>query len=115
MPEPADQLDRWIAEASPRALAYAQSLVRQQAEAEDLVHSCLDRLLARASEYDLPRDGTKILFKAITHAAINCRTRRKPTVGIEGASAEGQPVADAGSPPPDQVAMGNELGQAVHD
>ena len=92
MPEPADELDRWIAAVTPRAFAYAQTLVGR-GDAEDLVHDCFSRLLAHR-EYDLVRDGTQLLFKAITHAAINRKSRQKPTVGIEGASsAEGPAIA----------------------
>ena len=37
-----------------RALAYAVTLVRNQTEAEDIVHDCYIRLLARSDHYDLP-------------------------------------------------------------
>ncbi len=66
-------------------LAYAVSLVRNRAEAEDLVHDCYRRLLARADQYNLPVDGTKLLFKSITNACINWSRRRPPMVSLDAA------------------------------
>jgi RNA polymerase sigma-70 factor (ECF subfamily) len=107
-PRPADELDAWIVAATPRALAYARSLVRERADAEDLVHDCFSRLLARADAYDLVRDGTRLLFRSITHAAINWHQRRKPTVGLDGAAG---PATDG----PEQLAIHNELAGAVRE
>src|SRR5690606_27728205 len=75
-----DELDAWIVATIQRALAYAISLLGNRADAEDVVHDCYGRLLARAEIYDLPRDGTKLLFKAITHACINHTQRRRRPV-----------------------------------
>jgi RNA polymerase sigma-70 factor (ECF subfamily) len=68
-----------------RALAYAVTLVRNQTEAEDIVHDCYLRLLARSDHYDLPGDGTKLLFRSITHACINWTQRRPPVVSLDAA------------------------------
>jgi RNA polymerase sigma factor (sigma-70 family) len=80
-----DELSPWIAETAQRAIAYATSLVRNPVEAEDIVHDCYSRLLARSDKYDLPRDGTRLLFKAITNACINWTRRRPPVVSLEAA------------------------------
>jgi len=71
-------LDAWVLETAPRAVAYARSLLRNPDEAEDIVQDCYCRLLAKATTYDLPRDGFKLLLRAISNACINLRTRRKP-------------------------------------
>ena len=75
---PSDELDAWVLETAPRAVAYARSLLRNPDEAEDIVQDCYCRLLAKATTYDLPRDGFKLLLRAISNACINLRTRRKP-------------------------------------
>ena len=49
-----DPLGAWVADTVQRALAYAVTLVRNRAEAEDIVHDCYIRLLARSDHYDLP-------------------------------------------------------------
>ena len=68
-------LEAWVLATLPRAVAFARSLLRDRAAAEDVVHDCYCRILARADVYDIPRDGTKILFKAVTNACID-RTGR---------------------------------------
>ena len=45
-----DELGAWIADTVQRALAYAVTLVRNRAEAEDIVHDCYSRLLARSDQ-----------------------------------------------------------------
>lgn len=100
-----------------RALAYAITLVRNQAEAEDIVHDCYSRLLARSDKYDLPTDGTKLLFKAITNACINWTQRRPPVVSLEtaeqGVGATGPALADKSDFEPDSCAIQGELEDAV--
>ena len=54
------------------------SLIRDHAAAEDVAHDCYCRLLRRADIYDLPRDGTKLLYRAITNACINRFQRDGP-------------------------------------
>lgn len=104
-----DPLDAWIAAVAPRALAYARSLVREPADAEDLVHDCFGRLLAHSRDYDLVRDGDKLLFKSITHACIDWTRRQRPQSGLETAERE-----DRSSERPDRQALRNEMQQAVH-
>src|SRR3954469_13181264 len=58
--------EAWVLATLPRAVAYAASLLRDRALAEDVVHDCYVRLLRKSETYDLPRDGTRILFRAIT-------------------------------------------------
>ncbi len=64
-------------------LAFATSLLRDRALAEDVTHDCYVRLLARAETYDLPRDGTKLLYKAITNACIDKNYRDRRMVSLE--------------------------------
>jgi len=70
-------LDAWVLETAPRAVAYARSLLRNPHEAEDVVQDCYCRLLAKADVYDLPRDGFKLLLRAISNACINLKSRRR--------------------------------------
>jgi RNA polymerase sigma factor (sigma-70 family) len=118
-PRSGDELDAWIASTVPRALAYALTLVRSRPEAEDIVHDCYGRLLARAASYDLPRDGSKLLFKAITNACINWTQRRPPTVSLEEMQQRGDTqqrwLADDSVAGPVEQAMQRELDDAVRD
>ncbi len=82
-------LEAWICDTTPRAIAYARSLVSDHHLAEDLVHDCYCRLLAKRAEYDLPNDGTKLLFKAITNAAINATTRGRHLRSLDVHDADG--------------------------
>ncbi|MGV3484129.1 MAG: RNA polymerase sigma factor [Planctomycetaceae bacterium] len=78
-PYPSDeQLDAWVLQTSQRALGYAMTLTHSHEDAEDIVHDCYSRLLAKIDQYDLVRDGTKLLFRSITNACINLSQRRRP-------------------------------------
>jgi RNA polymerase sigma-70 factor (ECF subfamily) len=79
----AEGVNDWIVQSAPRALAYARTLVRNDAVAEDLVQDCFQRLLAKADRYDLRTDGTRLLFRAVTNACINWTQRRSPVVSLE--------------------------------
>ena len=68
--------DAWVLSTLPRALAFAIGLVRDRAAAEDVVHDCYCRLLRKADAYDLPRDGAKLLFRAITNACVDLSRKR---------------------------------------
>lgn len=118
-PRSDDELDAWVASTAPRALAFALTLVRSRPEAEDIVHDCYGRLLARTAHYDLPRDGSKLLFKAITNACINWTQRRSPTVSLEEAGQHGGAdvcwPADRSSAGPAELAMQRELDEAIRD
>ena len=70
--------DAWVLSTLPRAVAYAAGLLRDRASAEDVVHDCYCRLLRKADVYDLPRDGTRLLFRAITNACIDVSRGRGP-------------------------------------
>lgn len=117
-----DELNGWIVSTVQRALAFAMSLLRNRVEAEDVVHDCYGRLLARADKYDLPRDGSKLLFKAISNACINVTTRRDPTVSLDAPtnSTDGDApslaalaLADKVGSQPEQQAMHRELEAAL--
>ena len=116
-PDRADEVDRWIEETVHRALAYAITLVRNRADAEDIVQDCYGRLLARSEQYDLPRDGSKLLFKAIANACINHVQRRPPTVQLEIAAGAAGPdrlsLADRSEAVPDRRAMRREFEEAI--
>ena len=49
-------LDAWVLSTAPDAVAYAVSLLRDRAAAEDVVQDCYCRLLQKADVYDLPRE-----------------------------------------------------------
>lgn len=118
----ADELNDWIVSTVQQALAFALSLLKNRVEAEDIVHDCYGRLLARADKYDLPRDGSKLLFKAISNACINATQRRAPTVSLEevtnspGANLTAPAdmgLADKVGSQPEQQAMHRELEAAL--
>jgi RNA polymerase sigma-70 factor, ECF subfamily len=116
-PPSAEQLDAWVSKTSRRALGYAVTLVRNQQDAEDIVHDCYRRLLAHSDRYDLVRDGTKLLFRAVTNACIN-HTQRRPAEGrwesLElSADADQRAMRDLEAAEPSQEAMRRELEEAV--
>jgi len=111
-------LDAWVFATLPRAVAYARSLLTEREAADDVVQDCYCRLLAKADTYDLPRDGTKILFRAITNACID-RNRARRTVSFDRAGmtdSESQALmpADPRAPDPVHVALDHEL-EAILD
>ena len=44
----ADAIDAWVRETLPKAVAFARSLLRDLAAAEDVAHDCYCRLLRRS-------------------------------------------------------------------
>jgi RNA polymerase sigma-70 factor (ECF subfamily) len=76
----------WLDAALPRAVAFAQTLVRDLSTAEDLVHDCVFRLWQRRDQYDLANDGLRLLLKSITNAAIDRARRRHLLVTDDGAT-----------------------------
>lgn len=114
-PRSDDELDAWIVATIQRALAYALSLLGNRTEAEDVVHDCYSRLLARAANYDLPREGTPLLFKAITHACINQTQRRRRHVTWQSAEqgSDAGVLAEPAALQPPQQAMQHELAAAI--
>lgn len=111
-------LDAWVRASAPRALAYAASLLRDSLQAEDVVQDCYCRLLQKAADYDLLRDGVKLLFKAISNACINLCTRRPPVVSIHTRSSAADngrawEFADERTQPPEAQLMYRELASAI--
>jgi RNA polymerase sigma-70 factor (ECF subfamily) len=112
-------LDAWVLATAADAVAYATSLLHDRAIAEDVVQDCYCRLLARAAVYDLPRDGRKLLFTAISNACINVRTRVRVLVSLDGPDADAEMeglygvVADRRSAAPEAMLMQQELELAV--
>lgn len=110
-------LDAWVLASLPRAVAYARSLVRDAATADDLVQECYCKLLYKAGEYDLPRDGTRLLFTALTRACIDRARRRR--AGSLDALLDGDPddarpgMADPRAHAPEAIAQRNELEAAL--
>jgi RNA polymerase sigma factor (sigma-70 family) len=106
-------LDAWVLATGADAVAYATSLLRDRAAAEDIVQDCYCRLLARAAVYDLPRDGRKLLFKAITNACINARSRVRYLFRLDGDEESGEGVlarvADREAELPEAAVMQKEL------
>lgn len=115
----ADQRDRlgaWVLAVTPRATAYARSLARDAAAADDLVQECLFRLLRKAADYDLERDGVKLLFKAISNLSINQKSRERAVASLDttaDADDAAHPVVDRVTLRPDLAAEGRELGATV--
>ena len=98
------QLESWAREVIPRALAYARSLLRDSIQAEDVVQECLLRLLRHVGDYDLPRDGIKLLFRAVSRLCLNEMSRKRAHVSLTDV-----PLADNGMASPDEIAIGHEL------
>jgi RNA polymerase sigma-70 factor (ECF subfamily) len=111
------ELDAWVLETAPRAVAYASSLLRDRHQAEDVVQDCYCRLLARADKYDLLRDGQRILLRSITNACVNAATRGRRILSLNalGQAAEDGPWEweDASADLPEARMMRSELQTAV--
>ena len=82
-----------------------------------MVHDCYVRLLEKADIYDLPADGTKLLYKAITNACIDRNYRDRSSLSLEIALAgelDGpRDVADTRTCDPQELASHRELEEAV--
>jgi RNA polymerase sigma-70 factor, ECF subfamily len=111
--DPRGAREAWMLATLPRAVAFATSLLRDRGLAEDVVHDCYVRLLKRADAYDLPRDGTKILYKAITNACVDRNYRDRTLLSLEVEACEGRPPADPRMGDPVDIAVGRELEEAL--
>jgi RNA polymerase sigma factor (sigma-70 family) len=115
--DPRAAKEAWVLATLPRALAFASSLLRDRALAEDVVHDCYVRLLQKSDTYDLPRDGTKLLFRAITNACIdrNYRDRTLLSLDVEAnGEVGGTPtLADSRACDPHDLAAHRELEEAL--
>ena len=108
----ADSLEEWVRATLPRAVAYARALLREQAGADDVVQDCYARLIERQDRYDLPRDGLKILLRAVTNACIDYRARERALLSLDGDPDDPTGgVADRTSPDPPQEAITRELAE----
>lgn len=112
-----DRLDVWVRTVAPRALAYARSLLRDEHRAEDVIQECLYRLLRHADEYNLERDGVRLLFRAVSNLCINVTTRVQGIASIDAGGAEGESIAieDPLARMPDEILAGDEIQSAIAD
>lgn len=94
-PGQSDAVDAWVGDTLPRAVAYARSVLRDPTLAEDIVHDCYCRLLRRADVYDLPRDGTKLLYRSITNACINVMQRDRRMVSLDAPGRDDRPLSES--------------------
>ena len=86
--------------------------------AEDVVHDCYLRLLQKADVYDLLRDGTKLLYKAITNACIDRNHRDRVLLSLNASGTEGDEspsVIDLEQAGPLQFVIQKELQDAVEE
>jgi RNA polymerase sigma-70 factor, ECF subfamily len=116
-PDPRVVMEAWMLATLPRALAFATSLLKDRTLAEDVVHDCYVRLLAKADTYNLPGDGTKLLYKAIANACIDRNYRDRRLLSLEVESKEdgtgAPPLADTRADSPLDQAAQRELEAAV--
>lgn len=110
-------LDDWVLITAPRAVAYARSLLRNPHDAEDIVQDCYSRLLAKADVYDLPRDGMKLLLRAVSNACLNFQSRRRKLFRLvrpddDQTETQADPP-DAASVTPHEDLVGRELADAI--
>ncbi|HWA99666.1 MAG TPA: RNA polymerase sigma factor [Pirellulales bacterium] len=121
MPQNADRSDRhpldaWVLNTLPRAVRYAQSLLMNSSDADDLVHDCYCRLLQKSSRYDLARDGTKLLYRSITNACIDRARKVQRTVSIhrgDDDESTDHMMIDTKSETPAAIVARRELNDAI--
>ena len=112
----ADPLDDWVRATLQRALGYARALLRDPVAAEDVVQDCYTRLIERQDRYDLPRDGLKILLRAVTNACIDRRSRERTLLSLDAqADEQGAEMEDRASPNPLAVAIAHELAGRIEE
>ncbi len=109
-------LDAWVLNTLPRAVRFAQSLLSNSSDADDLVHDCYCRLLQKSSRYDLARDGTKLLYRSITNACIDHARKGQRTVSIHRGDDEeptDQMMIDHQSETPAAILARREMNDAI--
>jgi RNA polymerase sigma-70 factor (ECF subfamily) len=109
-------IQAWVEHHLPRGLAYARSLLRDSHVAEDVVHDCFCRLLAKRDVYDLPKDGFKLLLRSITNACIDLGRKDTPvsnSLDLLEDHIAGREVSDDRFLQPPHAAMYRELQAAI--
>ncbi|MFN9717165.1 MAG: RNA polymerase sigma factor [Planctomycetota bacterium] len=107
-----DGLAAWVDTVLPKAFAFARSLVLDAATAEDLVHDCMFRLWQRRERYDLNSDGLRLLFRAISNAAVD-GFRRTSRVHSSGWIDDESHGLDSGSLEPAEVLVLEETQSVI--
>ncbi|MGE3806287.1 MAG: RNA polymerase sigma factor [Gemmataceae bacterium] len=115
MPASQESLDAWVLATWAQAVAYARGMLRDRSEAEDVVHDCYCSLLRKAADYDLPADGRKLLFRAVTNACFKRNARRRPLFGLFSPRADGSLPADPTVAEPLDQAISLELERDIAD
>jgi len=109
-----DALQTWALAVLPRATAYARSLARDTARAEDLVQECLYQLLRRSDRYDLIAEGIPLLFRAISNRCITQAARERGILSLDPSTDRQMlELADPQSWEPELQARGRELQLAI--
>ena len=106
----------WVEYSLPRGLAYAKSLLSDGHAAEDVVHDCFCRLLAKRDVYDLPRDGFKLLLRSITNACVDRGRKSMPvsnSLDLSENPISNREVLDNRVLQPPREAMYRELEEAI--
>jgi len=110
------EVEAWVGRVIPRGVAYARTLLGRSADAEDVVHDVLCRLLQH-EEYDLPNEGEKIFFRSITNACINRTQRRRAIASLDAPFEDDTPfsavVASKRAEDPVEAASAAEVREAV--
>jgi RNA polymerase sigma factor (sigma-70 family) len=109
-------LDAWILASWPRAVVYAESLLRDRPGAEDVVQDCICNLLRKSGDYDLLRDGVPLLMKSVTHACLKKNAGARPMLSLHSLLQTQDPGGGSLRPEiadPPSVLLHAELEQAI--
>ncbi len=71
------------------------------------------QLLAKSGTYHLPRDGMKLLLRAISHACINVLSRRRVVVSLFGKEGRPLEVEDRSAREPGRILLDRELAEVI--
>jgi RNA polymerase sigma-70 factor (ECF subfamily) len=109
-------LEDWVRATLPRALGYARALLGDPVAAEDVVQDCYLRLMQHADDYNLPRDGLKILLRAIWNECRDRTIRRRLVHNLgEDSSYPAKPLAERKTPDPLQEVVARELSDRIEE